>query len=330
MGKKISQMEVIEESSLAKFIEVAAISEETQVISTNISTLASDNSLNWASGNWISAGFAVGDTVHAVGFTNIGNQFRSGKITALTATKLTIGGADGDHLINESVGSAIIVSKWVTGYLDLPPPGDVVAPSSSVIGNIAHFDDTNGKLIGDYGFAISNDPTFSGLDESLTVPTASAMKLISGTIVQVVNIQTGALSTGTTVVPIDDSIPQNNEGNEYMTLSITPKSSTNKLKIEIIAHLSNQAAAPWWMVAALFQDSTSNSLACGTSVGSHADATVEVRFTHIMTAGTTSSTTFKVRAGANGVGTTTFNGRIGARLYGGSLASSITITEFIP
>jgi U3 small nucleolar RNA-associated protein 20 len=51
-------------------------------------------------------------------------------------------------------------------------------------------------------------------------------------------------------------------------------------------------------------------------------------FSHYMTAGTTSSTTFRVRAGAAGAATTTFNGTAGARKFGGVASSSITITEY--
>ena len=58
---------------------------------------------------------------------------------------------------------------------------------------------------------------------------------------------------------------------------------------------------------------------------------VFVTFTHYMTAGTTSATTFKVRAGADGAGTTTTNGGAGmGRFFGGVMASSITITEIVP
>ena len=46
-----------------------------------------------------------------------------------------------------------------------------------------------------------------------------------------------------------------------------------------------------------------------------------------MTAGTTSSTTFKGRAGLSAAGTLSFNGFGGARRFGGVMASSITITE---
>ncbi|BCU95174.1 MAG: hypothetical protein CM15mV8_0180 [Caudoviricetes sp.] len=42
-----------------------------------------------------------------------------------------------------------------------------------------------------------------------------------GKLLQQVHTQTGAVNTGTTIFPEDDSIPQNTEGDEYMTLSIT-------------------------------------------------------------------------------------------------------------
>lgn len=49
---------------------------------------------------------------------------------------------------------------------------------------------------------------------------AAALKL-TGDVVQVVNTQTGAVSTGTTVIQNDDTIPQIGEGDEYMTLAET-------------------------------------------------------------------------------------------------------------
>jgi hypothetical protein len=46
-----------------------------------------------------------------------------------------------------------------------------------------------------------------------------------------------------------------------------------------------------------------------------------------MAAGTTSATTFRVRAGMGGAGTLTVNGQGGVRRFGGVAASSITIRE---
>jgi hypothetical protein len=48
---------------------------------------------------------------------------------------------------------------------------------------------------------------------------------------------------------------------------------------------------------------------------------------HYMTSGTTSSTTFKLRLGNNSANTTSFNGKNGARKYGGVSSSSLTIME---
>jgi hypothetical protein len=146
-----------------------------------------------------------------------------------------------------------------------------------------------------------------------------------GVMVQAVHYQTGALATGTTLIPSDDTIPQNTEGTEFMTLAITPKSATNKLLIDVTFIGSYSGATN--LVAALFQDSTANALAAGWFVSGAASENITIRFQHEMTAGTTSPTTFKVRAGGNGAGTVTFNGQAGAARYGGVLASSIRITE---
>lgn len=149
---------------------------------------------------------------------------------------------------------------------------------------------------------------------------------VNGNVVQVVNTQTGAYTSGSGTIPADDTIPQNTEGDQYMTLAITPSSSTNKLKITVVWNGVNGASTAGLAVA-LFQDSTANALAVsycnpnGTSVGIGSCS-----FTHYMTAGTTSSTTFKVRAGGPS-GTTYFNGSSSARQFGGVIASSITIEE---
>ncbi len=151
----------------------------------------------------------------------------------------------------------------------------------------------------------------------------------AGMVAQVVNVQTGSVGTGTTKVPADDTIPQITEGDQYMTLAITPKSATNKLKIEVTLIGANTAAGAILGVG-LFQDTTVNALAAGAytgQVGGNQMGTVS--FVHWMTSGTTSSTTFRIRAGGHLTGTTTFNGLSSARKYGGVMASSITITEIL-
>ncbi len=148
-----------------------------------------------------------------------------------------------------------------------------------------------------------------------------------GGVVQVVNVQTGAVNTGATVLPLDDTIPQSGEGNEFMTLAITPTNASNKLKIEVVAQLASSAAAAQGLSLALFQDATAGALAANYMVGTAADYSYELVIIHYMTAGTTSETTFKVRGGAHAAATVTFNGTAAGRIFGGVIASSITITE---
>lgn len=144
-------------------------------------------------------------------------------------------------------------------------------------------------------------------------------------ILQIVYFQTGAYATGGTTLPYDNTIPQNTEGNEFMSLAITPKNTTSLLKIDVITVLSSNATKT--LATALFQDSTVNALAVSASSVTPSYLTVQ-KLTYYMTAGTTSSTTFKVRCGSEAGGNCYFNGNSTTAVYGGTLSSSITITEY--
>jgi len=144
--------------------------------------------------------------------------------------------------------------------------------------------------------------------------------------VQVVNTQTGAVATGTTTIPFDDTIPQNTEGTEFLTLAITPTNASNILVINIVANFSYSIANT--ITLALFQDTTANALAASAEYGSTATGMINSGLTHKMTAGTTSATTFKFRMGGETAGTLTLNGFSGARKLGGVFATSMTIAEY--
>jgi len=166
----------------------------------------------------------------------------------------------------------------------------------------------------------------TGIDASaLSTGTVAAARLPAGSVLQVVNTMNGAVATGTTTIPQDDTIPQNTEGTEFMSLSITPTSASSKLRIDVVVNGAGSGANSW--ITALFQDATANALAAANYNMAANNVASYSGFTHYMTAGTTSSTTFKVRVGCSIAGTFTFNGASSARLLGGVMASSITITE---
>lgn len=151
-------------------------------------------------------------------------------------------------------------------------------------------------------------------------------KVATGFAVQQASTNFSAVATGTTLLPYDDTIPQNTEGVEFMTQAITPKSTTNILVIEATLMLASSVANN--ISVALFQDSTANALAAQHQTTSVGDGAACIKLTHRMAAGTTSSTTFKIRAGGSLAGTTTFNGSGGNRKFGGITVSNITITEY--
>jgi len=177
--------------------------------------------------------------------------------------------------------------------------------------------------------------TFYNDASSNIINPVSNLSVPTGSVIQIVNFQTGAVASISATIPYDDSIPQITEGAEVMTLAITPKSATNKLKIDVIGTFDRGggAAREEEVILTLFQDAVANALAVnwtrsqGWNVTAQGTPDWNIKLTHFMTAGTINPIMFRVRAGASSATDVTFNGHAGSRLFGGITISSITITE---
>jgi len=182
--------------------------------------------------------------------------------------------------------------------------------------------------------------TLADSGDTLTLPSGATLDIASGATISnsgtasgfgkiVQCVQTTSTTAGSTAVtlPSDTSIPQNTEGYELMTLAITPTSASNKLLITSIVHMSANSG-PYHTTLALFQDSTADALAVADDVNDGANYLASVNLRYWMTAGTTSSTTFKIRVGSN-IGTCYF-GRTSSYdpFCGGVLQHNLTITEY--
>ena len=144
--------------------------------------------------------------------------------------------------------------------------------------------------------------------------------------VQIVTSADGAVATGTTLIPGDDTIPQNTEGDEYLSVTITPKSATNLLIVSLETNFAHAVLGT--ISVALFKNAAADAIAVFGLTGEAADRRSVISLTHALVAGGTSAITFKVRAGGSNAGTITLNGTSGARKYGGKSASHITVTEY--
>lgn len=183
----------------------------------------------------------------------------------------------------------------------------------------------------DWNSGLATAGSWSGTPDKIQ-PFHSGVSL-PGTVQQVVNTETGAVATGTTTFPVlADTALQNTGGDQFMSLAITPTNPAGLLLIDVGAFITSSVGSTT-IEYALFQDATAAALASeaivtGASVGSPS----KIFFRHRMTAGTTSATTLKFRAGqlTGSAATLTFNGQAGARIFAGTLPSSITVTELSP
>ena len=210
------------------------------------------------------------------------------------------------------------------------PNGSAAAPA------FAGADATTGMFFNTSYVGISTGGNSAVVIDSGNVQLATANKVIknssgsvilqqTGSILQIVNVQTTALASTAVVIPNDDTIPQNTEGAELFTLSITPTSATSKLLISAIIQAGPNPAA--WMSIALFQDSVANAIAATILYQGVATGASILPLNYYMTAGTTSATTFKLRYGPGGAQTMYVNSIPSTRVFGGVCVSSMTITE---
>ena len=148
-----------------------------------------------------------------------------------------------------------------------------------------------------------------------------------GDVVGSVYYVTGEAATGTTTVPVDDTIPQSSEGDQFMSQAYTPTSAANLLLVDAQAALVTSAQGA--IAMSLFQDSNANSLATGVlSVLPSVWGVAHIKY--MARSQLSSSTTFKIRAGNNAAGTTAINASTaGTRYYGGVFNSYIDIKELM-
>lgn len=154
------------------------------------------------------------------------------------------------------------------------------------------------------------------------IHTASDASPLPGAMLSRHYTATGAVATGTTVIPADDTIPQVGEGNQYMSLAVTPSSAINVL---VIRHSGLYAtSAGTILTVTLHQDGAADASAVSSDIIGVDPRNIDVTYQQL--AGTTSASTFTIRAGPT-AGTLTFNGSAGVRRYGGKVSSYLEIQE---
>ena len=136
-------------------------------------------------------------------------------------------------------------------------------------------------------------------------------------------------------IPFDDTIPQNTEGAELLTATITPRYANSYLYVEAQAFVGENSDYSNGIAMALFRDSTADAFATSFSVAQSSlnspfgtsIIAIPLRAEKRLNSVAPTPTTIKMRIGLDEVATVRYNGANGSRQFGGSLVSYLKIIE---
>jgi len=146
-----------------------------------------------------------------------------------------------------------------------------------------------------------------------------------GLVIQQIRTQSSTYTTSATLTPVDNTIPQITEGTEFFTVAITPTSASSVLVIE--ATMCTGCSTGANLVISLFVDATTNAIAATTTQKFSAGSITTMVLRHKLSAGSTSTRTYRIRYGAN-TGTSSVNGNPSSQFFNGVLYSMVTATEY--
>lgn len=129
-----------------------------------------------------------------------------------------------------------------------------------------------------------------------------------------------------TQIPIDDTLPQNTEGTQILSVSLTPKSATNRVRLRFQGQVTSDTAAVN-AIAAIFSSASVNALRAEfVSLATNGNGYV-LCLEHEYVPGTTSALTYTVRVGPASAVNLRLNGNAVGRLLGGAIGATLIVEE---
>lgn len=128
----------------------------------------------------------------------------------------------------------------------------------------------------------------------------------------------------TVAIPADDTIPQNTEGTQIISVSYTPRLSTSTLYCIFRGNIAPASLEN--IIAAIFQGGSANAISSGMVTAAAANNRTHISVEGFYAPGSTSAQTITVRVGA-GSGNCTVNGTGGTRILGGSSLATLHVYE---
>jgi hypothetical protein len=130
----------------------------------------------------------------------------------------------------------------------------------------------------------------------------------------------------TTILPYDNTVPQNTEGAEFTSLAFTPTSASSLIRVRFNAWLVSTSG---YGVVALFSDASANALAASACYDNTTNKAENVMIEYVYASPGTSAITFSIRFGPGAAGTCRINSDSGGAVFGAAAISCLTIEEII-
>lgn len=130
----------------------------------------------------------------------------------------------------------------------------------------------------------------------------------------------------TTAIPFDDTIPQSGEGTQIISVSITPKSTTNKLRARFCGQATLDTTAEVASIA-LFLNSDTGAAKAQYTTTAGVNQSMTMALEHEWIPGSISSQTIKIRAGPRTGIIMRFNGNSVGRIFGGVQSAILVVEE---
>ena len=127
-------------------------------------------------------------------------------------------------------------------------------------------------------------------------------------------------------IPADNTIPQISEGTEILSVAITPKTITNRVRVQFQAFVET-SSGPDQITAALFLNGGTNAISATniTTTTTGYGSAIVMTFEHVP--GAITAQTYTIRIGAQTY-TMHINGNASIRYYGGVSRATVTLEEF--
>ena len=220
------------------------------------------------------------------------------------------------------------------GLLTTDDAATTYQPLDATLTSLAAFN-TNGFLVQTAANTFAGRTLQEGQGIALTNPAGTAgdptIAMANGAVVDSIagSYTTNADITGAgSVIPFDDTIPQNTEGTQIISVSITPKSTTNKLRCRFSAEIVTNTNSSV-VQAAMFRGGVANAIAASYAVITTAEFSVTLAFEHEFVPASTSAQTISVRVGpSSAVQVMRLNGNTAlGRRYGGAMGAWLVVEE---